>query len=180
MSSTRWYASYAAGGIEGRPVSRPYKQQGTPKPPANSNASDLGKTLAQRIAACKARVQAHITRVNADTNIPATVKTAMIQRLTAKLAECSTPHGLGKEENDKEHKDVENIRKGQGQLVRQVTPGALRKNPNVIQSLIDAIWAFFKNIENRPAPVDRFMAKYPQPTTPPATSAVAFGIPGTY
>lgn len=167
MSSRYYKYSYATN------VSRPYKQQGNQgqnqaTPP--TRPEDKGKTLAQRVADCKARVQTHIVRVNADTTIPATVKTAMLQKLAQKAAECSTPHGLGKEENDKEHKDVDNIRKGQGQLVRQITPGALRKNPTVLESLIKAIQDFFKNIQNRPEVVDRFLAKYPPaPITAPTT-----------
>ena len=146
-----------------KPVSRPYKQQGKP---------DSMKTPAERIAACKLRVDEHIRRVNANTEIPVAQKTAMVTKLQEKLLACSTPHGLDKEEKDKAHKDVDDdgkggIRQGQGQLVKQVTPGALRKNPNVLASLIEAIYAFFQNIQNRPAPVDRFMAKYPDPTPNP-------------
>lgn len=157
-------------GLSQRPVSRPYK--------TNSANDAATKTMEQRIAACKTRVTEHIKRVNANNSIPDAQQTAIVKKLQEKLLDCSTAHGLQKEENDKSHKDIDSD--GKGGLVRQVTPGALRKNPNVLQSLIDAIWAFFKNMENRPEVVDRFMAKYPQPTTPPATSAVAFGIPGTY
>ena len=143
-------------------VSRPYKTK--------SSNDQANKTFPERVAACKARVDAHIRRVNANNDIPIAQKAAMVKKLQEKLIDCSNPNGLQKEENDKTHKDVDDdgkggLRQGQGQLVKQVTPGALRKNPNPIQSLIDAIYAFFQNITNRPAPVDRFMAKYPpQPT----------------
>lgn len=61
-------------------------------------------------------------------------------------------------------KDEGGERQGQGQLVSQVTPGKLRKNPTVLDSLIKSIWDFFASITNRPQPVDDFMAKYPNPT----------------
>jgi hypothetical protein len=143
--------------------SRPYKKPGSQ---GNGNqgtqtADDLRKTPQARIDACKSRVQQHINRVNSDASIPAAVKTEMIKRLQAKLIACSTPKGVDDEEKDKNHNDVENLRKGQGKLVSQITPGKLRKNPDVLQSLIQAIYDFFKNITNRPEPVDRFLAKYP-------------------
>lgn len=142
----------ALGQLFGGGPSRPYKQK-----------TDGAKTPAERVAACKSRVAAHITRINAHTNIPAEQKTAIITRLNAKLVACSTPHGLDKEEKDKGHSDADPH--GYGRLVRQVTPGALRKNPNPIQALIDAIWAFFGGRQNIPEPVEDFMAKYPKPAT---------------
>jgi hypothetical protein len=68
-------------------------------------------------------------------------------------------------EKKKEKKDKE---KGRGKLVSQVTPGKLRKEPDIIASLLQQIFDFFKNISNPPTPIKNVMEKYPAPpyTTP--------------
>jgi hypothetical protein len=54
-------------------------------------------------------------------------------------------------------------RQGQGKLVSQVTPGKLRKEPDIIATLLQQIFDFFKNITNPPKPIQTVMEKYPAP-----------------
>ena len=54
-------------------------------------------------------------------------------------------------------------RQGQGKLVSQVTPGKLRKEPDIIASLLQQIFDFFKNITNPPKPIQTVLEKYPAP-----------------
>lgn len=150
-----------------------------PKKLNNSNNTqtnaDKAKTPAERVAACQARIRDHIARVNAQTNIPAAEKTAIIAKLNAKLADCTTPHGLDKEEKDKNHKDADP--RGHGRLVSQITPGKLKQNPNILASLLQQIIDFFRGKQNIPTPVENVLKNYPQPpysgtTVPPITPSV--------
>ena len=61
--------------------------------------------------------------------------------------------------------------KYRGQLVSQVTLGKLRKEPNILASLLQSIFDFFKNITNPPTPIKNVMEKYPAP--PYTTGTVA-------
>lgn len=148
-------------------VSRPYKTPGSQG--QGQTPSDKAKTPAERVAACQQRVNAHIARINTHPNIPTAEKTAIIAKLNAKLVDCATPHGLDKEEKDKNHTDANP--KGYGRLVSQVTPGKLKQNPNILAELLQKIFDFFKNIANPPTPIQRVMSQYPAP--PYTTGTVA-------
>lgn len=59
--------------------------------------------------------------------------------------------------------------KNRGELVSAVTPGKLKKEPNIVASLLQAIFDFFKNITNPPTPIKNVMEKYPAPPYTTAT-----------
>lgn len=73
----------------------------------------------------------------------------------------SSPSRPYKQKTKDEDKGGE--RRGQGKLVSQVTPGKLRKEPDIIATLLQQIFDFFKNITNPPKPIQTVMEKYPAP-----------------